>query len=67
MEGRIVAVADVFDALTSKRPYKEAWPVERAVELIRSQAGLHFDPGLVPRFLELLPDVLAIRSQYSDA
>ena len=40
--GRIVAVADVFDALTSQRPYKEAWPAERALSYIESEAGGHF-------------------------
>lgn len=48
--GRIVAVADVFDALTHRRPYKEPWPVERAVEEIRSQSGRHFDPRVVDAF-----------------
>jgi putative two-component system response regulator len=66
IEGRIVAVVDVFDALTSKRPYKEEWPVEQAVAYLREHSGLHFDPALVPRFLELLPQVLEIKRQYSD-
>lgn len=52
-EGRIVAVADVFDALTHTRPYKEAWPVEKAVEEILGQAGRQFDPGVVEAFAEL--------------
>jgi putative nucleotidyltransferase with HDIG domain len=51
--GRIVAVGDVFDALTHERPYKEAWPIERAVELIRSEAGAQFDPDVVAAFLTL--------------
>jgi putative two-component system response regulator len=66
IEGRIVAVADVFDALTSKRPYKEEWPVEQAVAYLREHSGRHFDPALVPRFLELLPQILEIKRQYSD-
>ena len=66
IEGRIVAVADVFDALTSKRPYKEAWPVAQAIEWISAQSGKHFDPSLVPRFMELLPAIEDIRTQYSD-
>jgi putative two-component system response regulator len=66
VEGRIVAIADVFDALTSRRPYKEAWPVEESVTYIRKEAGAHFDPDLVPRFLELLPQMLEVRAQYSD-
>jgi putative two-component system response regulator len=49
--GRIVAVADVFDALTHDRPYKPAWPSEQAVALIRSSAGSQFDPRVVEAFL----------------
>jgi putative two-component system response regulator len=47
LSARIVAVADVFDALTSRRPYKEPWPVEKAIATMQSQAGLHFDPIIV--------------------
>jgi putative two-component system response regulator len=64
--GRIVALADVFDALTSKRPYKPAWPVERAVALIREQAGKHFDPELAGLFLSILPEILDIHNQYAE-
>jgi putative two-component system response regulator len=53
LAGRIVALADVFDALTHSRPYKTAWPVERAVEEIRRQGGEQFDPELVEAFSEL--------------
>lgn len=53
LEGRIVAVADVFDALTHSRPYKEAWPVEMALAEIKSESGSHFDPAVVEAFLEL--------------
>lgn len=66
IEGRIVAIADVFDALTSKRPYKDEWPIEHAVKYLREHAGLHFDPELVPRFVELLPEVRRIKAAYSD-
>ncbi len=52
--GRIVAVADVFDALTHERPYKPAWPAEQAVALIRSSAGTQFDPRVVEAFLEIV-------------
>ncbi len=52
--GRIVGVADVFDALTHERPYKPAWPVEQAVALIRKAAGTQFDPRVVEAFLEIL-------------
>jgi methanogenic corrinoid protein MtbC1 len=54
MEGRIVAVADVFDALTSDRVYRPAFTVERAVEMMREQRGRHFDPVLLDTFLEVL-------------
>jgi putative two-component system response regulator len=51
LSGRIVAVADVFDALTHERPYKKAWPVEQAVEEIEQQSERHFDPRIVEAFL----------------
>jgi response regulator RpfG family c-di-GMP phosphodiesterase len=53
LEGRIVAVADVFDALTHERPYKEAWPMEKAVREIVDQAGRQFDPQLIDAFARL--------------
>ncbi|MEG3617537.1 HD domain-containing phosphohydrolase [Magnetovibrio sp. PR-2] len=64
--GRITAVADVFDALTSERPYKKAWPVDEAVAFIKSQAGQHFDPTVVEKFVELIDDVVNIRDKYRD-
>lgn len=54
LSARIVKVADVFDALTSRRPYKEPWPVERAVEHLQEQANYQFDPKIVEAFLRLL-------------
>lgn len=54
LSARIVKVADVFDALTSRRPYKEPWPVERAVGHLREQAGFQFDPKIIEAFLRLL-------------
>lgn len=63
---RIVAVADVFDALTSSRPYKTAWPLERAVEHLRACKGTHFDPRCVDAFLGAWPEVMAIRAQFAD-
>lgn len=63
---RIVAVADVFDALTSERPYKKAWPIEDAAQFIRSNAGLHFDPACVASFFEGWQDVLEIRQRFMD-
>jgi len=64
--GRIAALADVFDALTSERPYKKAWTVEAAVELIKENSGKHFDPELVEVFLEQLPNILLIRERFSE-
>jgi len=52
--GRIVAVADVFDALTSERPYKQAWPYKEAIEEIQRQSGRQFDPRVVDAFLEVV-------------
>lgn len=66
LEGRIVAIADVFDALTSARPYKAAWPVTEACEYLRQQKGRHFDPELVDLFLDHLPDMLAIREKWAE-
>ena len=56
IEGRIVAVADVFDALTHTRPYKKAWSKKDAISLIRNRSGLHFDPSVVDAFLEIISD-----------
>ncbi len=67
LEGRIVAIADVFDALTSVRPYKPAWTVEASVELLQQQKGKHFDGRLVDLFLEQLPAVLDIRDRWAEA
>ncbi len=53
LAARIVAVADVYDALISKRPYKEAWPQEDAVREVQRMAGSHLDPGLIEAFVEL--------------
>ncbi|GGP82928.1 response regulator [Shewanella ulleungensis] len=66
IEGRIVAIADVFDALTSKRPYKEAWTVEQAMDFIESQSGKHFDPELVVLFQQCLPSILYIKQRWQD-
>jgi putative two-component system response regulator len=63
---RIVAVADVFDALTSERPYKKAWPLERAAEHLRANSGSHFDPRCVDAFFACWEQVLEIRQKFSD-
>lgn len=65
--GRIAAIADVFDALTSKRPYKQAWPVEEAHAEILKESGGHFDPDLVPAFSRSLPEILAVKEQFADS
>ncbi len=64
--GRIVAVADVFDALTSERPYKKAWSVEDASALLKEGAGSHFDPTCVSAFFTDFEHVLAIKTQFMD-
>jgi putative two-component system response regulator len=65
--GRITAICDVFDALTSERPYKKAWSIEETVNLMKSESGKHFDPELIPLFLEILPEVLKIKDQFSES
>lgn len=64
--GRIVALADVFDALTSTRPYKKAWPFDDAFDYLKQQSGTHFDPALVQIFIEKYDEVYAIYKQYED-
>lgn len=61
---RIVAVADVFDALTSKRPYKDAWPVDKALTILDESAGTQFDPAIVAAFHRALPQVLEIYEKH---
>jgi len=64
--GRIVALPDVFDALTSVRPYKSAWSVEKAMDLIRSEKGEHFDPQVVEAFEAVLPDVCVLMERFAE-
>ena len=64
--GRIVAVCDVFDALTSERPYKHAWNVEESMSYIAMHSGRHFDPKLAKCFKEIMPDILVIRERYAE-
>ncbi len=61
MVGRIVALADTFDALTSKRPYKEPYPLELALEIIKKERGEHFDPDVVDIFLENIDEILKVK------
>jgi putative two-component system response regulator len=63
---RIVAVADVFDALTSERPYKKAWSLELAAEHIKANAGTHFDPACVDAFFSQWNEVLEIRQRFTE-
>lgn len=66
LEGRIAAIADVFDALTSERPYKQAWSVDEAIALLQSEVGKHFDPELVPLFVQALPEVINIKNRFAE-
>ena len=66
VSARIAAISDVFDALTSDRPYKKAWPIEKVVETIKQESGRHFEPIMVELFIENLPEILKIKDQYHD-
>jgi putative two-component system response regulator len=66
LEGRIAAIADAFDALTSRRVYKPALQVEQAITIMRQGRGKHFDPGLLDTFLAGMDQVLVIKERYSD-
>jgi putative two-component system response regulator len=66
LEARIVAVADVFDALTSARPYKKAWSLDEALQYLRDNRGAHFEPALVDRFLRLIPSVREIMQRWAE-
>ena len=64
---RIASIADVFDALSSKRPYKEPFPVEKSMAIIVEGRGSHFDPDVVDAFLSVQEELLEIKKQYNDA
>jgi putative two-component system response regulator len=66
LEGRIVAIGDVFDALTSDRVYRPAMTLDHALGLMRAGRGTHFDPELLDLFVEALPQVLDIRGRHPD-
>jgi putative two-component system response regulator len=66
IEGRITAVVDVFDALTSKRSYKEAWPVEKALEEMDRISGTHFGPSLIEAFHKIMPEILEIKNSVTE-
>jgi putative two-component system response regulator len=63
---RIVALADVFDALTSARPYKQAWAIDQALEFLGAQRGRHFDPQLVDAFMGVRDEVQRIQRELRD-
>ena len=63
---RIVAITDVFDALTSTRPYKKPWTAEEALAFMNEQSGKHFDPTFMAHFAEIVADVAAIRERFSE-
>ena len=64
--GRITAMADVFDALASKRVYKKSWTTEEIIEYFKKESGKHFDPELVSLFLNNFKDFVSIREKFSD-
>lgn len=66
LSARIVAIADVFDALTSQRPYKKAWTAEDALVFIEQQAGIHFDPDLIAPFKNCLAQISQVMDKYAD-
>ena len=65
LTGRIVSIADVFDALTSRRPYKEAWSVDQSVEYIEQNRATMFDPDLLDHFRHAMPQMLEIMALYA--
>ncbi len=67
VSGRIVAISDVFDALTSNRVYKTAWPIEQALDYIKEQRGKQFDPEVVDAFFEIVDSIVHIRQSKMDA
>lgn len=64
--GRITAIADVFDALTSERVYKKAWPLEDVLKLFNEEKGKHFDPNLIDVFMNNLDEILEIKEKFKD-
>ena len=66
LEGRITAITDVFDALTSERPYKKAWSVDEAIQFLIQNKGQHFEPSLVDLFLKNLDQIISIKKEFQD-
>ena len=67
IEGRIVAVADVFDALSTARPYKEAFPIDKCLQILIEGRGTHFDPRVLDAFFARKEEAIKIRKEYEDA
>lgn len=66
LSARIIAIADVYDALTTERPYKNAWSDKKAIELIKSESGVHFDPKVVDAFIRSIDEILKMKDKYCD-
>lgn len=66
ISARIVSLVDVFDALTSERPYKPAWSIEQTISYIKELSGKQFDPKLVDVFMENLEEILLIKQEHPD-
>jgi len=66
LAGRIVAIADVFDALISKRPYRESFSLKKSFDIIRESKGSHFDPDVVDAFFAVEDEILSIKAKYKD-
>jgi len=66
LTGRIVAIADVFDAVTSERPYKKAWSIEKTLALFENESGKHFDPDIVKILMKCLPEILETKERYAE-
>ena len=65
LSGRLTSIADVFDALTSKRPYKDAFPMEKAFAIMKDGRGKNFDPDLIDAFFAVKNDIISIHNRYS--
>lgn len=64
--GRITTIADIFDALTSRRPYKPPWPIDKTKKFIEDNSGIIFDPQVVTAFFEVFPEILTIKNKFQD-
>jgi len=67
LPGRIVAVADVFDALASERPYKKAFSIEKSLNIMKSERAKHFDPEILDLFIDHIDEVITIRNETTQA